>query len=155
MSSFSLAPEVRVFPCPNCRETINTTMQQCPFCSTPINAAAAEAAAAETSHVSAAVSDASYLRIAAGVLLAFFLLRFVPLISGLCGMAYLVLTIGIPIGCIRWWVKYGAIKTTDPDYAPARSRALLITVLVGANFLLWLVLFVASIFLVRHAALNQ
>jgi hypothetical protein len=49
---------VHVFPCPNCRETINTSMQQCQFCGAAIDAAAAEQAAAHTSRISDAVSDA-------------------------------------------------------------------------------------------------
>ncbi len=155
MSGLSFTPAIKVFPCPNCKETINTSMQVCPFCGAPIDAAAAEASASFTSRISASVSDASYLLTAGGLLLLAFFLRFVPFISGIFGFAYLVLTIGIPIGCIRWWVKYGSIQTTDPDYAPARRRAMMITVLACINFLLWLVMLIASIFLVRHAALNQ
>jgi len=154
MSSLSFNSAVKVFPCPSCRETINTSMQQCPFCSAPVDHDAAEAAAALTSRISSAVSDASYLRIAGGVLLGFFFLRFVPIIGGMCGIAYLVLTIGVPIGCIRWWVKYGSIHTTtDPDYAPARNRAMLISVLSGINFLLWIGLMIASVYLVRNGGL--
>lgn len=36
---------VRVFPCPRCREFIATDAKSCRFCSTPIDARAAESAA--------------------------------------------------------------------------------------------------------------
>ena len=51
--TFNLS-SVQVFPCPNCKETINTSMQQCQFCGTSIDHAAAEQSAAATSRVSAA-----------------------------------------------------------------------------------------------------
>lgn len=128
MSSFSLAPEVRVFPCPNCRETINTSMQVCPFCSAPVDHATAEQAAAETSKVSQACSDASYLKIMAWALLTFFALGFVPFL-GLMGAAGLwFLRFAIPFMVIRWWIKFGSIKTADPDFAGAKRAAIIVSV---------------------------
>jgi predicted RNA-binding Zn-ribbon protein involved in translation (DUF1610 family) len=38
---FSLSSGIQVFPCPNCRETINTSMAACTFCGTPIDRSAA------------------------------------------------------------------------------------------------------------------
>jgi hypothetical protein len=57
----SLSSRVEVFPCPNCHETINTSVKECPFCLTPIDHGAADASAAATSRISQACSDASYL----------------------------------------------------------------------------------------------
>jgi hypothetical protein len=69
--SLSLSSAVAVFPCPNCTETINTSMQECPFCSAPIDRDAAELSAAATSRISEACSDASYFRIMLGILIPF------------------------------------------------------------------------------------
>jgi hypothetical protein len=126
--SLSLSPTVQVFPCPNCRETINTSVQQCPFCSSPIDHAAAEQSAAATSKISQACSDASYLKIMAWALLTFFLLIFIPFL-GLAGIVGLwFLRIAIPVMVIRWWIKFGSIKTEDPDFARAKRAAIIIGV---------------------------
>lgn len=37
---------IRVFRCPNCKEFINTSLQQCRFCGAAVDPAVAEAAAA-------------------------------------------------------------------------------------------------------------
>jgi len=124
--SLTLASDIQVFPCPNCNETINTSMQQCKYCSAPIDHAAAEAAAAETSRISQACSDASYLRIMLGLLLPFFALIFVPLLSLIGAAGFWFLKIAIPVMLIRWWVKFGKIKTIDPDFSKARGTTFLV-----------------------------
>lgn len=125
-AAFSLTPAVRVFPCLNFGETINTSMQQCQFCSAPVDAASAEAAAEETSRVSAAVSDASYIRILCGAALTFLFLRFVLFLNLIGIFGFIFVEIAIPVMLIRWWIKYGSIKTADPDYGPARKRVLIV-----------------------------
>jgi hypothetical protein len=136
-TSFSLTPTVQVFPCPNCRETINTTMTACNFCGTAIDNTAAEQAASATTRISSACSDASYLKVMAGLLLPFLGLMFIPLLTlvGVVGLWFLRLA--IPFMCIRWWVKYGKIKTTDPDFSNARGTAIWVSV-VGVAALIWI-----------------
>ena len=124
--SLNLSSAVHVLPCPNCGETINTSVQQCPFCSTPIDPAAAEVSAAATSRISQACSDASYLKVMAWSLVTFFLLMFVPFV-GLAGAVGLwFLRIAIPVMVVRWWIKFGAIKTDDPDFARAKRAAIIV-----------------------------
>ena len=124
MSSFSLSPAVAVLPCPNCRETINTSMQQCPFCSTTIDRASAEASAAETSRISQACSDASYLRIMLGIMLPFAGLAFFPFL-GLAGLVgFVFMKYATVVKAVVWWVRYGRLKTTDPDFRKARTTAI-------------------------------
>jgi hypothetical protein len=127
MSTLSFAPTIKVFPCPNCRETINTSMQQCSFCGTPIDAAAAEASAEFTSRVSAAVSDASYLSILGFALISFFVILFIPLLGLMGAVGLWFLRIAIPVMVVRWWIRYGKLKTTDPDFTKARRRAIIVS----------------------------
>ncbi len=127
--ALSLSPTIEVFPCPNCGETINTSVSQCTFCSAAIDHSAALASAAETSRISNACSDASYLKVMAWAVLAFFGVLFVPFISlaGLVGLWFL--RIAIPVMVIRWWIKFGAIKTPDTDFKMAKRSAIIVGVL--------------------------
>jgi hypothetical protein len=111
---------VQVFPCPNCNETINTSMQQCAFCSAPIDRASAAAAAEATSRVSAACSEASYLKIMGGLAFSLFLLSIFN-ITGIVSLVYLLIV--FPAAVIRWWFKHGSIRTSDPDFPPAKLTA--------------------------------
>ena len=125
--TLSLSSTVQVFPCPNCGETINTSAQQCPFCSTPIDRAAAEQSAAATSRISQACSDASYLKIMLAILIPFGILIFFPFL-GLAGMfGFIFIKYAVPVMTIRWWIKYGRIKTTDPDFHKARGTVILVS----------------------------
>ncbi len=134
---FSLSSAVRVFPCPNCKETINTSIQQCPFCSAQIDHSAAETAAEAFGKLNQAYSDASYLKIMAGSAFTFFLLRFVPFLSLIGIVGFMFLEAAIPVMAIRWWVKFGSIKTDDLDFARARRTAMGIG--IGAILFLLLV----------------
>jgi hypothetical protein len=136
-TSFSLTPAVQVFPCPNCRETINTSMAACNFCGKLIDQAAAEQAAADTTRISAACSDASYLKVMAGLLLPFLGIMFIPLLSLIGVVGPWFLRLAIPFMCVRWWVKYGKINTTDPDFSNARGTAIWVSV-VGVIAVIWL-----------------
>jgi hypothetical protein len=125
--TLSLSSTVQVFPCPNCRETINTSVQQCPFCSTPIDRAAAEQSAASTSKISQACSDASYLKIMLGILFPFGVMIFFPFL-GLAGIAgFVFIKYAVPVMTIRWWVRNGRLKTTDSDFRSARGTVILVS----------------------------
>ena len=56
-------------------------MQECPFCGTAIDHAVAGASATETSKISRAHSDASYLKIMLGILIPFGALVFFPFLG--------------------------------------------------------------------------
>ena len=125
--TLSLSSAVQVFPCPNCGETINTKVQLCPFCSASIDRAAAEQSAAATSRISQACSDASYLKIMLSVLIPFGVLIFFPFL-GLAGLVgFVFLKYAVPVMTIRWWVKYGRLKTTDSDFSKARGTVILVS----------------------------
>jgi hypothetical protein len=125
--SLRLTSRVQVYPCPNCQETINTSDLQCPFCSTPIDRTAAEQSAAATSRISQACSDASYLKIMLSILIPFGILAFFPFL-GLAGMfGFIFIKYAVPVMTIRWWIKYGRIKTTDSDLHKARGTVILVS----------------------------
>ena len=81
---------VRVLQCPNCKETIDASSEQCRFCSVAIDPIAAERAADVMAKVNQACSDASFLRTAAGAILVAFVFRFLPIVGGLGNLAFLV-----------------------------------------------------------------
>jgi hypothetical protein len=126
MESLSLSSAVRVLPCPNCKETINTSMHQCPFCSVPVDHDVAETSAAAFGKVNQACSDASYLKIMAGCALTFFLLRFIPILGTVGILGFLFLEFAIPVMTIRWWIKFGKIKTDDLEFARAKQIAMFV-----------------------------
>lgn len=65
-----------------------------------------------------------------GLMLPFFGPMFAPLLSlmGVAGLWFL--QIGLPILCVRWWIRYGRIRSTDPDYSKARGNATLVSCLL-------------------------
>ena len=130
----SLSPIVAVFPCPSCHETINTSVGRCPFCSTSIDPAAAKLSAAETSNISQACSDASYLKIMLGVLLPFGAAIFFPFLGLFSLVGFLFIKYALPVMLVRWWVKYGRIRTTDPDFLIARNTATAVSVTTSLVF---------------------
>lgn len=125
-----LSGEIRVFECPSCRETINTSVTQCPYCSAPVDRNAAAAAADLTSRVSQACSDASYVRILAGSIIAFFVLFLVPFLGFLGLVGYYLLLVLVPVMSVRWWIRYASIRTQDPDFRRAKRN-------VGIALILW------------------
>jgi hypothetical protein len=118
--SLLMSETVQVFECPLCGQTINTSMAKCRYCGGSIDPQAAQTAAELTSRVSKACNDASYLRILAGSMVAFFFLRFVPFagILGLVGNC--VLTGLVPVLAIRWGIRYGKLRSPDRELRKAR-----------------------------------
>lgn len=127
--TLQLASASRIFQCPNCGETIDTAAERCRFCSSPIDPAAAEMAANLMAKVNQACSDASYLKIAAVAMLAFIGMMFVPFL-GLVGFGgYYFLMFAIPVLVIRWWIKFGRIKSDDKEFGSGKTIVIVITVL--------------------------
>jgi len=137
---------VRVFQCPNCNETIDASAAQCRFCLAPIDAAAASAAAEVMAKVNQACSDASFLKTAGGALLLAFVMMLVPFASMIGRPAFLVLLVAIPAMAIRWWVRFGRVKTDDPEFGNARRTVVTLGIVVAAFLLIQLAM-IASAFL--------
>lgn len=148
--SLSLTSEVHVFPCSNCRETINTSMQTCTFCNARVDYAFATAAAEETARINAACSDGSFIRTMAWALIPFFFLQFIPMFPMVSGLGFLFLIIAIPVMSTRWWIKYGSLDTTDATFRRARLTTGVIGAVTSFFLLIRLLLFVLVLFAVRH-----
>lgn len=115
---------LRTFPCPNCREFINESMKQCPFCAAPVDPGAAQAAAEAQERVNRACNDASMIRNLAGVMWVCFFVRFVPLLGCVGGVGLVLLFFIVPVRLVMWQARYGGLKTDDVDYRQARRNAL-------------------------------
>lgn len=134
--SLSLSPTVSVLPCPACNQTINTSMQACPFCSFPLDHAAATASAEVFARINQACSDASYLKIMAGAIGTFFLIGFLPFLGFLGNLGFWFLAVATPVMVIRWFVKFGDLQSGDPDFISARHAAITVGIIATAVVLL-------------------
>jgi hypothetical protein len=111
--------ETHTFPCPNCNEIINDSMRECRFCHAPIDPQLARAAGEFQARVNQACSDASYAATAAYVMLAFLALDLVPIPFIPFWLAYLLAFFSVIFLVVRWQLKFGDLKTRDPDYKRA------------------------------------
>jgi hypothetical protein len=131
----------KTFPCPNCKEIINDSMEVCRYCSAPVDREAASAAAEIQSRVNRACSDASFLRTAAVAMFALLALSLVPLISLFMYLGFIVNFLAVLVMIIRWQAKFGRLETSDLDYR--RSKRL-------RNLAVFLWLLALTLFLIRE-----
>ena len=124
-----MIPQPKTFPCPNCKEIINDTMEHCRYCSAPIDREAAIVAAENQSKVNQAYSDASFVRTAAVAIFIFLGLSFLPFISFIAYLASIFTFLAVAVMLIRWQIKFGRLQSGDPDYLRAK-RAKNITLLL-------------------------
>jgi hypothetical protein len=95
-------------------------MEQCRYCSMPIDRQAAAVAAETQSKVNQACSDASFARTAAVAIFIFLGLTFVPFISFFSSWAFVVTFLAVAVMLIRWQIKFGRLHSGDPDYQRAK-----------------------------------
>lgn len=112
----------RTFPCPNCNQLVMLGVEKCRHCSAPIDAAVAEAAATTQDKVNRAYSDAMVIRNLAVGMWVFFLVRFIPFVGIVGWIGMIALLVGVPVKLIIWQVRFGRIKTSDPDYKKAKTN---------------------------------
>ena len=107
---------------------VNESMQQCPFCKAAIDPQAAIAAAEVQDKANQSYSDASYAKTAAvamWVFLGISFIPFIPLVTLGSEITFFVVTVML----IRWQVKFGGLKTADPDYTRAKRSRNIVLVL--------------------------
>jgi predicted ABC-type exoprotein transport system permease subunit len=111
----------QTFPCPNCGEIINDSMQTCRFCSAAVDPEAASAAAELQTRVNRACSDASFLRTAAAAMFVLLALSIVPFISLITYLGFIITFLVVLVLLVRWQIKFGRLQTKDTDYNRAKS----------------------------------
>lgn len=63
-----------------------------------------------------------------GIMIPFGLSILTPFL-GLIGLAgFVFIKYAVPVMTIRWWIKYGRIKTTDSDFRTARKTTIIVSV---------------------------
>jgi hypothetical protein len=130
----------RTLPCPNCGEMIYSDSTQCRFCSTPLDAQAAEAGAKAQQQINDACNYAKWIRNFAGAIWVFFLIGLIITAGQLAFLAGIFL---VPISLILWQIRYGRLKTDDPDYKKAKRDCMAALFLWLPAMLLQLVLWIA------------
>lgn len=140
-----------VFQCPNCQEFINTSMAQCSYCGVSVNYESAQAAAGVQRQVGQACSDASYLKIMARAQIVFYALSWIPFVGGFAVWGWLFLVFAIPIMLIRWWVKFRALQTADPDFENARRTTIVALVIWSVMMIIWFVVGVINALITRNS----
>ena len=120
----------KTFPCPNCKEIINDSMQACRYCSAPIDPEVARTAGELQEKVNRACNDASYLKIAAVTMFVFMGLSMIPFIA-IAYWGFIFTFIVVIFMFVRWQMQFGGLKTGDPDYKSARKSK-------NTALLLWL-----------------
>jgi hypothetical protein len=129
----------KIFECPNCKQTIDTSSTQCRFCSATIDPADAEVAAAQMARINRACSDASYLKIAALCIPALLLFGFIPFMGLPVVVGVIFLEIAIPIWILLWCFRFLRVKSDDPDFRSAKRTVIVVgiiwMILVGVRLL--------------------
>ena len=120
---------LRTFRCPNCNEMINDSMKECRYCSVPVDPGVAQLIADKQDQANQACSDASYLRTATIAMYVFLFLSLVPFIP-LVSPAFYIVFVVVVVLLIRWQIKFGGLKSTDPDYQAAKRSWMISLVLM-------------------------
>ena len=127
-----LAVQPRTFRCPNCKEMVNDTMQQCSFCSVLLDPGVATLLAEREERMTRACSDASYLKTAAIAMFVFLgvsLIPFVPLVY----YGFVITFVVVAVLLIRWQLKFSNVLSSDADYERAkRSKNLALILWIAA-----------------------
>jgi hypothetical protein len=151
------ANDSRSFPCPACKEVINTSITHCTYCGAPIDASLAQQAADWQDRLNQAFNDGNFARNVAQVTGVFYFISFVPVIGNFGGLGFLIGMIATPIMVARWFYKYHfsipAARRPHPELQQARRRALIATGIWIALLVVWFILGV--IFVLLRAVSSQ
>ena len=112
----------RTFRCPNCKEMVNDSMKDCPFCKVPLDPGVVALAAERQEKANRAYNDANFLKIAASSMYVFLGVGLIPLL-GFVYYGFILTFVAVLVMLIRWQVRFAGLLTDDPDYLRAkRSR---------------------------------
>ncbi len=101
---------------------IYSDADKCRFCDAPLDRQVAEAAAGVQETVNEACNHAKWIRNMAGAMWILLPISFI-FTAGTAGIfAFFFL---VPLYLIFWQIKYGSLKTVDPDYQKAKRDRLI------------------------------
>ena len=121
-----MSSQARILPCPNCGQMIYSDAPKCRFCSTLIDRQTAEAAANVQGQVNEACNHAKWVRNMAGAMWVLLVISFILTVGTFGVLAFFFL---IPVYVVYWQVKFGSLKTVDPDYQKAKRDRLMALIL--------------------------
>ncbi len=124
--------DLKVFQCPNCKKFINNTSTVCKYCSLELDLELISSLVTNQEKVDTAYNSASKLRIMAGTMWAFFFLSLIPFWGFVFSWAFYVVVILIPVLLVVWYVRYGSLKTLDPEFNTAKKY-------IYTAFFIWLI----------------
>lgn len=124
--------DLKVFQCPNCKQFINNTMTTCKFCSVELDTEMIAGLVGGQEKADAAYNSASKIRILAGAMWVFFFLGFLPFFGFVSTWVFYVIAVLIPIFLIIWYVRFGNLKTLDPEFNTAKKY-------LYTAFFIWLI----------------
>ncbi len=130
-----MSENIMSFRCVSCGEYINTSMTQCRYCEAPIDPEVARMVSAEQDKVNNACSEASYIKSIAVVLAIACVVSFlpIPLVSTVAFLFFCATYLAVPVMVLRWQIKFGQLRSSDPDYAKAKKVKTVALLLWGAS----------------------
>src|SRR4029078_13414490 len=102
MSSILGQSEPQVFACPKCGEMINTTMNQCAYCSAPVDPQWAAWAANAQATVTSAFNNANNIMLAGRGMAVLLLATFFPCGGNIATFALIAMIFAFPILVLIW-----------------------------------------------------
>jgi hypothetical protein len=130
-----MSENIMSFRCVSCGEYINTSMTQCRYCEAPIDPEVARMVSVEQDKVNNACSEASYIKSIAVVLVVACGLSFlpIPVVSTVAFLFFCATYLAVPVMVLRWQLKFGQLRSSDPDYAKAKKVKTVALLLWGVS----------------------
>jgi hypothetical protein len=122
MSQSLLSNQSSTLPCPSCGQMIYSNATTCRFCSAEIDPRVAAGGAQLQAQVNDACNHAKIIRHMAT---AMWVLLLVGLIFTAGTMGVFAFFFIVPVPLVLWQIKYGSLKTADPDFQKARRDRLI------------------------------
>ncbi len=137
MAQDSSLNQPQVFQCHRCREIINASLTNCPYCGAVVNHDA-EITDDVQSLSRKAHGHAYLLKIMARALAGFFLALSLSFFDEVSLPGFLLLLIVLPGLLIGWWVKYRALRAGGQNHTSAKHDAVIATVIWCGVLVAWL-----------------
>src|SRR6266550_4756188 len=122
MSQSLLSDQSTTLPCPSCGQMIYSDATKCRFCSSDIDPKAAAAGAHLQAEINNACNQAKMIRHMATAMWVLFAVGLIFTAGTIGVLAFFFI---VPVSLILWQVKYGRLRTADPDFRKAKRDRLI------------------------------